>query len=145
MIPQLKSVNLIVQGKDGRILLQMRDGKAKKAPLLWSLWGGAIDAADAGPLAAAVREIKEELGIDAQESEFEIIGSRNSLSQTALLMRYRPPVAWSSFSLGEGAGAGFFWSEDIAQLPIAKPLKEFFALYPGAFPSSSSSGGRGAK
>ena len=54
----------------------MRDGRAAVAPLTWSLWGGAVEPADADAFAAAVRELEEELNLRVDPSELALVAMR---------------------------------------------------------------------
>ena len=137
MAATLRSVNILVQDKRGKSLLQMRDGAASVSPLVWSLWGGAVEENDRGPRECAARELGEELGIEAQAHDFEIVGSRESTTQIALLVRYVRPVHWGGFMVHEGAGAGFFWREEIAQLPMSRTLRHYLENSPSLFGASS--------
>jgi 8-oxo-dGTP pyrophosphatase MutT (NUDIX family) len=111
----------------------MRDGSAPKAPLTWSLWGGAFEPDDLGPCECAARELREELGIDAHPTDFTLVGTRSSSTQKAVLMRYAPPLGWRDFSVNEGAGAGFFWRDEIERLSVSIPLRYYFDNYTALF------------
>ena len=58
--------------RDGKILIQRRLANADHLPNLWEFPGGKIEEGET-PREAAIREAREELGI-----EIEIIGKRNS-------------------------------------------------------------------
>lgn len=119
----LRSVNIVVRCPEGRTLLQMRDGNAVAQPLLWSFWGGAINERDDGSGAAAARELAEEAGIAAHASDFELLAERRSSTQIAHLVLLRKPVGWRDLDIREGAGAGFFWARDMAQLPVTRAVR----------------------
>ncbi|MBA3529823.1 MAG: NUDIX hydrolase [Propionibacteriaceae bacterium] len=63
---------VVAQGASGtQVLLTLRSAEVHQGNT-WSIPGGAIDAADADPHAAACREIEEELGFDV--SAMPVIG-----------------------------------------------------------------------
>ncbi|SSW65043.1 hypothetical protein AGI3411_01926 [Achromobacter agilis] len=111
----------------------MRDGDAPSSPLVWSLWGGAIDADDAGPYECAARELAEELGVSANPGDFVHVGTRQSSTQIALLLHYLHPLDWGRFLVKEGAGAGFFWREEIESIPISASLRYYLDRCASAF------------
>lgn len=133
----IQSVNILLRCPLGRTLLQMRDGAARRSPLQWSFWGGALEAGDRDSLAAAAREVGEELGLITSADAFELIGERRSSTQIAHLVLYRADVTWRDIDVREGAGAGFFWHDEMAQLPLAHVVRyhlqaheEFFLKRP---------------
>ena len=111
----------------------MRNGDARSSPLVWSLWGGAIDPDDAGPYECAARELREELCVSARPSDFVHIGTRQSSTQIALLLHYLHPLDWGGFLVKEGAGAGFFWREEIESIPISASLRYYLDSCAAAF------------
>ncbi|QBQ98160.1 NUDIX domain-containing protein [Paraburkholderia pallida] len=129
----LRSVNILVRDESGKTLLQMRDGAASLAPLTWSLWGGAVDADDRGPYECAAREFREELGVDAKPDDFKLVASRQSTTQLALLVSYVRPMRWGEFCVNEGAGAGFFWRDEIERLPTSVALRHYLDKYTELF------------
>jgi len=119
----LRSVNIIVRDAQGRTLLQMRDGAAMSSPLLWGFWGGAVDANDENACHAAARELREELCVVASPAQFVALGERiDSRGQVAALVLYTPALQWQDIYVNEGAGAAFFWREEIERLPVAKSI-----------------------
>lgn len=136
----VRSVNILMRCPMGRTLLQKRDGAAPRSPLQWSLWGGALEACDRDSLAAAAREIEEELGISTSADAFEMIGERRSSTSVAHFVLYRPSVTWGDVDVKEGAGAGFFWRDEMARLSLAPATSYHFEHHeycfltrPGAF------------
>lgn len=126
-------VKILVRDQDGKTLLQMRDGVASISPLTWSLWGGAIDAQDRSPFECAARELGEELGIRAQPEDFALVDTHRSTLQSALLVAYVRPVQWGEFTVGEGAGAGFFWRDEIEKLALSATLRHYLNQYAELF------------
>lgn len=130
------SVNILVRDSQGRTLLQMRDSAAKSSPLLWGFWGGAVDVNDEDAYHAASRELSEELCVSASPGDFTTLGERtDSHGHMAALVLYQPPLHWTDIHVNEGAGAGYFWREEIAQLPIARAIAWFLERHPHIFPS----------
>ncbi|WP_250508295.1 MULTISPECIES: NUDIX hydrolase [unclassified Caballeronia] len=131
----LSSVNIVVRDSRGRTLLQMRDSAARSSPLMWGFWGGAVDADDESAHHAAARELSEELCVCAQRSDFEPIGERvDSRGRLAALFLYRPSVHWEDIRVNEGAGAGFFWREEINRLPVSNAVAWYLERCPRIFP-----------
>jgi 8-oxo-dGTP pyrophosphatase MutT (NUDIX family) len=133
---RLCSVNIVVRDSRGRTLLQMRDSAAKSSPLLWGFWGGAVDASDESAYHAASRELSEELCVPASPDDFVAIGERvDSRGHLAALVLYEPPLHWADIRVNEGAGAAFFWREEIDRLPVAKAVAWYLERHPHIFPS----------
>lgn len=134
MALQRSSALVIVKDRDGRVLLQFRDHHTQLDPLTWGLWGGRIEADDASPTAAALRELREELGIEAEPQELEELAQFiDPQGMRAHLFRYATPVGWESINIREGAGAGFFSSEDLRVLQLPERLSACIAALPTAF------------
>ena len=60
-----------IMNKKGEILLQKRAKTKKKNPGIWSKTGGHVDSGES-PIEAVKREIKEEIGIDINDSDLEL-------------------------------------------------------------------------
>lgn len=130
-------MNVVVRDSQGRTLLQMRDSAAKSSPLLWSFWGGAVDAADESAYHAAARELSEELTVCATPADFVAVGERvDSRGRQAKLFLYTPPLHWNDFRVNEGAGAAFFWRAEIDRLPVSNTLAWYLQRHPELFPTS---------
>lgn len=71
-----RSVDILLFDGAGRILLQFRDARATIAPLSWSFRGGQVDEGEADVREAAVREAREELGVELDVEAFEQCGLR---------------------------------------------------------------------
>ncbi|SAK87674.1 pyrimidine (deoxy)nucleoside triphosphate pyrophosphohydrolase [Caballeronia pedi] len=132
---RLCSVNIVVRDSRGRTLLQMRDSAAKSSPLLWGFWGGAVDADDESAHHAAARELCEELCVTAQPGDFEPIGERvDSRGRLAALFLYGPFLRWEDIRVNEGAGAAFFWREEIDRLSVSNAVAWYLERHPHIFP-----------
>lgn len=125
-----KSVNTIIQNKVGKYLLQIRDGTEGICnPLKWNFFGGNINDGE-DPLAAAVREIGEELVITAEPSDFELLGELHpDKSQLVYVIRYKKPLTWQNISIREGAGAGFFTNDELLHIDITKTTRKIIEQY----------------
>lgn len=66
------SVHAWILNNKGELLLQKRNENLKRNPGKWAFTGGAIDTNETS-LKGAIREIKEELGIDIKENEMEYL------------------------------------------------------------------------
>ena len=60
-------IPLVQVGGEWHILFEVRSFKMRKQPGDISFPGGRIDATDQSPLAAALRETSEELGVDLEQ------------------------------------------------------------------------------
>jgi len=115
---QKESVNIIIQNPKEKYLLQMRDDTEGICnPLKWNFFGGGLKGGS--PLADAVREMKEELDIIADEEDLELLGDIVGTDGSIVhVVRYKKQVNWQDFHLFEGAGAGFFTKEEILKIDI---------------------------
>ena len=68
------SVHIWIINDNGDLLLQQRLSTAHKFPNAWSNTGGAVQAGESS-IEGAIRELKEELGIDVSKEELEFIAS----------------------------------------------------------------------
>ena len=68
------SVHVWIIDKKGNLLVQKRVKTAHKFPNMWANTGGAVDAGET-PIAAAIREIKEELGLTITKDELKYIAT----------------------------------------------------------------------
>ncbi|MGE0174764.1 MAG: NUDIX domain-containing protein [Oligoflexales bacterium] len=125
------SVNLLIQNRDGKYLLQMRDGiEGICHPLKWNFFGGRCRS-DESPIYAAKREIHEELNMNLPVDFFTLEGEIHTSDETVYVARLNKVVTWSDLLLGEGAGLGFFFVHEITKLditPNTKKIVEKFLL-----------------
>lgn len=108
-----------MQNGEGKYLLQMRDGvEGICNPLKWNFFGGGVVGGEK-PVAAAARETQEELGIEVKQNDFELLGElRPRDDRLVYVVRYKPKLEWSDFTVKEGAGAGFFAQNELLRIDI---------------------------
>lgn len=123
------AVQTIFVNAENKYLLQMRNNHPGIIyPLQWGFFGGGIDG-DEPVTTAACRETFEEMGIEQAPEDFELLGTIPHTIVTGQLVyvfRYQKPIEWNMIRLAEGAGAGFFSTEEI-QLIDANPLAKQIA------------------
>ena len=61
-----------IMNKEGKFLVQKRTKSRKRFPNMWSLTAGAVDTGETS-VEGAIREAKEEIGINIEKEEFELI------------------------------------------------------------------------
>lgn len=66
------SVHIWIMNKEGKFLIQKRTKSRKRFPNMWSLTAGAVDTGETS-VEGAIRETKEEIGINIEKEEFELI------------------------------------------------------------------------
>ncbi len=97
---------LIIQNGAWEYLLQFRDGTPGIShPLTWGTVGGWVEAGE-DPLAGAVRELEEELGIEARPEELEQIDLQAIAGVQEYVFRLTRPVEWGSSSWRKERAAG---------------------------------------
>lgn len=67
-----QSAHTWIMNSEGKFLMQKRSPNKNTFPNMWSITGGGVDSGET-PLQGALRECKEELGIDISESNIELI------------------------------------------------------------------------
>ena len=67
-----QSAHTWIINSEGKFLMQKRSPNKRTFPNMWSITGGAVDSGET-PLQGALRECKEELGIDIPKSNIELI------------------------------------------------------------------------
>ena len=125
-----KSVNTIIQNSAGKYLLQIRDGTEGICnPLKWNFFGGSlIDNED--PVAGAIRETQEELGIVVEPDDFDLVGElRPREDRLVFVIQYKQPVEWQDITVQEGAGAGYFTKDEILRIDITDATRMLAEKY----------------
>jgi 8-oxo-dGTP pyrophosphatase MutT (NUDIX family) len=115
-----KGVGVVLK-KNGKILLQLRDNKKEVAnPNCWGLFGGQLKEGES-PEQAAVREIKEELGIALDKNKLQLVEQ----TKTNTYFKYPLKNNLSELKLNEGQSMKLFSKKQILILENAVPgLKE---------------------
>jgi 8-oxo-dGTP pyrophosphatase MutT (NUDIX family) len=130
------AVAALLQLSDGRYVMQLRDSNpAIFYPDHWGCFGGAIDAGE-GPVAALVRELKEELQVavaPADVSRFTEFTFDFGFAGDGIRLRTYyavtlPQADLDGLVLGEGAELGAFEAERLLALPRVVPY-DAFALW----------------
>jgi 8-oxo-dGTP pyrophosphatase MutT (NUDIX family) len=122
-------VMLVVSGDDGiggyryGLLIQERAIEPKKGE--WALTGGYIDAGETWQQ-AAVREVKEELGISTKESSYQLYDVASSTNKENILI-----FCAYNFYLNESSLKSFVANEEVTAINVMWEAKEL------AFPAHS--------
>lgn len=66
------SVHIWIMNKEGKFLIQKRTKSRKRFPNMWSLTAGAVDTGETSE-EGAIREAKEEIGVDINKDDMELI------------------------------------------------------------------------
>ena len=66
------SVHIWIMNKEGKFLVQKRSKNKKTFPDMWSLTAGAVDTGETSE-EGAIREAKEEIGVDINKDDMELI------------------------------------------------------------------------
>lgn len=124
------SVNSIFTNSQGKYLLQMRDGAEGICnPLKWNFFGGGLKEGE-DPVAGAVRENGEEIGLAADAADFEFLGEFSPKEDRLVyVVRCKKTVEWDDVKLGEGAGAGYFTKEEMERINITDATRKLVERY----------------
>lgn len=125
-----QSANYLVRNSDGKYLLQMRNGKEGICnPLMWNFFGGGLEHPDEEPVRTAMREMKEEIGIEANEQDLVLLGTVEEGEKMVYVFSYTPSLEWSDIQAHEGAGAGWFTKDEMIRIPITEKTKLIVEKY----------------
>src|SRR3989344_1154946 len=122
---------IIFRNREGKILLQFRDGNAPSDPLGWSFFGGIAEGKES-PMDAAIREVKEELNMDLVPQNVRLLAEHHWTSpntgQEKIVYLYEgiSPIDWGDIAIREGAGAAFLTKDEVAKLDRISLLAKTF-------------------
>ena len=130
------AVAALLQLADGRYLMQLRDGNPNIFyPEHWGCFGGAVDAGEA-PVAALLRELKEELAVAVDpaavsrftEFTFDFGFAGDGIRLRTYYAVALPQADLGGLVLGEGADLAAFAAERLLAMPRVVPY-DAFALW----------------
>lgn len=109
---------MLFRHRDGRFLLQFRDGSPKVGALKFSFFGGSIDQDDADAVAAVKRKALEELNIQLMNGEVEAAKELvHPIRGTPLFVHgVKLRILDRRFIVKEGAGAVFLTLDELLML-----------------------------
>lgn len=104
---------------NNQILLQQRLASASKMPNMWGTTAGAVQKGETS-LEGAIRELKEELGIDVSKEELEFIGSYKRVYDYIEVWLCKKNISESDLSLqkDEVQDAKWYTIEEFHQMII---------------------------
>lgn len=116
-----KDGTIVILHFGNKVLLQLRDSNPKQFPRHWDAFGGRIEDGEK-PLDAALREVKEELGLVLTADVLEPIGDIGvvRLDGQAKIHCFATPlqIPLSNLCLAEGDGFALHPQEAIANLQL---------------------------
>ncbi|WP_374114770.1 NUDIX domain-containing protein [Streptomyces cellostaticus] len=127
---RVRTASVLLVDVQGRLLLQLRDGKAPVGPNKWAIPGGYINPGET-PEFAAQRELREETGLVATNASFGLFwhGLRtfsNALGHAEWNVYCAATQAkQEDVVLGEGAAMVFLSPPEIDQLPLVENARYF--------------------
>lgn len=94
----MKNTVSIIIIRDNKYLLQHRDFKSYIAdPGTYGAWGGSVEKQDKSIKAAAIRELKEETGLDINETDLIVLG--NELKKGRALENIGKKINFNYFAI----------------------------------------------
>ncbi len=116
---------LLLQDKNGRVLMQHRDKDAPTNPDLWGLFGGHIRENEE-PKIAAIRELNEELGIQITELNFFKRYDFEYINREVFVYTGRMNIDLEQLKKQqtEGQNIGFFTYEELKNMKVVKYVME---------------------
>ena len=121
---------IIIQREDKKILFQLRDNKPDiPNPNKWGIFGGGIEKNET-PKQAAIRELKEELGLSISSKDLKLIAKVNLLFKRYFIFKLRINSN-KKLIQKEGASMGFFSRKQILhKKDLVHSLRFFLWIYP---------------
>src|SRR3989344_820899 len=123
--------DICIERKDGKMLFQLRDNNPRIAnPNLWGLFGGGIKPGESSKK-AAIRELKEELGITVKEEQVQHWLTIPDFKKRNYLFKLRLGRKITQKQLREGADLGYFTVAEMRKKKnVVKTLSLFLYSYP---------------
>jgi len=121
---------ILIENNDGKMLFQLRDNNPKiKNRNCWSLFGGGINKNET-PTEAAIRELKEELGIDIKKEQLYLWTVFHGFKKKNFLFKLKLNKNIKDMKLKEGSSMGYFTIlEILKKRNLVKSLRLFLILY----------------
>ncbi len=129
-----QSVHTWIQNSKGEFLIQKRTPNKKFFPNMWSQTGGGVDEGET-TLQAALRECKEELGIDINTNNIELILSFRRKYDFVDVWLVKQEIELSSLVLQEDEVSDVKWAtvDEIRNLmksgELAKSIDIYFDMF----------------
>ena len=129
-----QSVHTWIQNSKGEFLIQKRTPNKRAWPNMWSQTGGAVDAGET-TLQAALRECKEELGIDINPNNIELVMTFRRKFDFVDVWLVKQDIDISELVLQEDEVADVKWAtvEEIRDLmksdKLAKSIDIYFDMF----------------
>ncbi len=124
-------VSTILVNDAGQVLLQQRDDKpGLRFPGYWTLFGGAVGGGET-PLEAMRREMREELGREADVRPWQVYDRPYNELITVQQHIFTGRVQWriEDLTVMEGQGAGYFRADELDDLPIGFGFREVLKAF----------------
>jgi 8-oxo-dGTP diphosphatase len=122
-----KGTSVILQSKDGKFLLQLRDNKKEiQSPNKWSFFGGGVEKGES-PVKTAVREMNEELELKLKEKNLSLVSLKKSRTHKHYLFLSKTKINPSKLVLHEGQAMRLFSRKEIIFLKgVTLEVRLFF-------------------
>lgn len=122
---------ILIERNDGKMLFQLRDNNPNiRNCNCWSLFGGGINKNET-PIEAAIRELKEELGINIKREQLYLWATFPSFKKKNYLFKLKLNKNIKDLKLKEGSSMGYFTILDMLKKKnLVKSLRLFLILYP---------------
>lgn len=136
MTPVTEYIGVILEDRQGRIALQLRDQDQQLNPDSWSVFGGHIENGEL-PLQAAVREIQEELSVALDPEKLQSLGRFEREDQAYTIYHYPVSNELEKAELTEGVAWRWCTPDEIERGTInGKPVVDYHTRFLVQFLSS---------